>query len=159
MQYAAVATAGALLPVEFDDDRVVAPSLPSELNQRDLAGRSVMVQVAMHTWTRARTVGAREVVSCQKGSVSSVGKQLRRASIGAMKSARRAKQDHQVPWTFVASAKRATPRRVLVSRIEASPQQPKRASRRLNTSQVGSRLEQAFIQAVKSAKRIAARKV
>jgi hypothetical protein len=77
-----------------------------------------------------------------------------------MKSAHSTRQKHEVPWTFVASAKRASPRRVLVSQLE--PQRhgskPRSVSRSVDTSQMGRRLEKAFIHAVKAVKRNAARK-
>jgi hypothetical protein len=74
-----------------------------------------------------------------------------------MSSARSTKQKRQVQWTFVASAKRATPRLVLVSDIDAKPRarQPKRAAGTPDTSKLGIRLEQAFKQAVIVAKRSA----
>lgn len=77
-----------------------------------------------------------------------------------MNSARGTKRKHEVQWTFVASAKRATPRLVLVSDLDAKPrgQRPKGAARTPDTSKLGIRLEQAFRQAVKAAKRNAARK-
>ncbi len=79
----------------------------------------------------------------------------RRAIIVRMKSVRSTKQKHEVPWTLVASGKRATPRLVLVSRLDASPQRSKPNHRveSVDTSQVGRRLERAFIHAVKTAKR------
>jgi hypothetical protein len=78
-----------------------------------------------------------------------------RAIIALMKSARSTKQKHEVPWTLVASAKRATPRLVLVSRFDANPRRskPNNRARGVDTSQVGRHLEQAFIRAVKTAKR------
>ena len=78
-----------------------------------------------------------------------------RAIMRAMKSARSTKQQHEVPWTLVASARRATPRLVLVSRLDASPQRskPNNRAESVDTSQMGRRLERAFIHAVKMAKR------
>jgi hypothetical protein len=77
-----------------------------------------------------------------------------------MKSAHTAKQKHDVPWTFVASAKHARPRLVLASRLTAGAHrlQPKRASQSPDIAQLGVRLEQAFVLAVRAAKRNAARK-
>ncbi len=91
---------------------------------------------------------------------SARGNRWQRGSIKPMRAARSTKQKHQVPWTFVASAKRAKPRLVLVSHLDASAHrpQPKRASQRANASELGNRLEQAFVRAVKTAKRNAARK-
>jgi hypothetical protein len=76
-----------------------------------------------------------------------------------MKSAS-TKQKHEVPWTLVASAKRARPRLVLVSSMEGAAYRrgSKRSARAADVSQLGDRLEQAFVQAVKAAKRKAGRK-
>jgi hypothetical protein len=75
-----------------------------------------------------------------------------------MKSAS-TKPKHEVPWTLVASAKRAKPRLVLVSTVEAGTRRrPKRSARAADLSQMGDRLEHAFVQAVKAAKRKAGRK-
>jgi hypothetical protein len=76
-----------------------------------------------------------------------------------MKSAS-TKQKHEVPWTIVASAKRAKPRLVLVSSLEGSAHRPrpKRPARPADVAQLGDRLEHAFVQAVKAAKRKAGRK-
>lgn len=80
-----------------------------------------------------------------------------RAIMVTMKSARSTKQKHDVPWTLVASAKRARPRLVLASRFDATPHRSKSShgARGVDTSQVGRRLESAFIHAVKTAKRSA----
>jgi hypothetical protein len=77
-----------------------------------------------------------------------------------MSSARSTKQKHDTQWTFVASAKRATPRLVLVSDLDAKPRgrRPKHSVRPPDTSKLGIRLEHAFKQAVKAAKRNATTK-
>jgi hypothetical protein len=76
-----------------------------------------------------------------------------------MKSAS-TKQKHEVPWTLVASANRAKLRLVLVSSLESSAHRSrsKRTAQSADISQLGVRLEQAFVHAVKSAKRKAGRK-
>jgi len=69
------------------------------------------------------------------------------------------KQKHEVPWTLVASAKRAKPRLVLVSSVEAGAHRGrKRSARAADVSRLGERLERAFVQAVKTAKGKAGRK-
>jgi hypothetical protein len=77
-----------------------------------------------------------------------------------VKPARGTKEKREVQWTFVASAKRAMPRPVLVSDLDAKPRerQPTRAAGTPDISKLGIRLEQAFQRAVKAAKRKAAGK-
>lgn len=81
----------------------------------------------------------------------------KRGNILFMSSARNTRQKREAQWTFVASAKRATPRLVLVSDLDAKPRAliPKLAARTPDTSKLGIRLEHAFQQAVKAAKRSA----
>jgi hypothetical protein len=77
-----------------------------------------------------------------------------------MNSARSMKKSHEVPWTFVASARDATPRRVLLSSADGVFQcaKSKKAPRKVNVLHVGQRLEKAFIAAVRNVKRKAAKK-
>ena len=77
-----------------------------------------------------------------------------------MNSARSMKKSHEVPWTFVASARDATPRRVLLSSADdfARGAKSKKAPRKVNVLHVGQRLEKAFIAAVRNVKRKAAKK-
>jgi hypothetical protein len=78
-----------------------------------------------------------------------------------MNSARSMKKSHEVPWTFVASARDATPRRVLLVSADdvfSRGAKSKKAPRKVNVLHVGQRLEEAFIAAVRNVKRKAAKK-
>ena len=70
------------------------------------------------------------------------------------------KQCHGVPWTFVASARDATPRRVPLSRVATTYRGARvnRAAGRVTVANVGRRLERAFVQAVRTVKRNAAKR-
>jgi hypothetical protein len=77
-----------------------------------------------------------------------------------MNSDRGAKKSQEVPWTFVASSKDGIPRPVLLSTVDRNAPgfQSRRNSRAVKTSQVGRRLEKAFVGAVRAIKRDATKK-
>ena len=81
-------------------------------------------------------------------------------SIKAMSSARGAKKSQAVPWTFVASSKDGVLRPVLLSTVDRNAPgfRSRRRSRNVKTSQVGLRLEKAFVGAVRAIKRDATKK-
>jgi hypothetical protein len=70
------------------------------------------------------------------------------------------KQRHGVPWTFVASGRDATPRRVPLSGVAATSRRSRATGTpgRVTVANVGRRLERAFIQAVRTVKRNAAKR-
>ena len=76
-----------------------------------------------------------------------------------MRSVRVKKSNSGVPWTFVATGKDKAPRRVLLSRVDATPlgRTATRSPRKVNPVQVARRLEKAFIKTVKAIKRNAAK--
>jgi hypothetical protein len=77
-----------------------------------------------------------------------------------MNSARGVKKGHEVPWTFVASARDPVPRRVLLTSADdiSRGTKSKKAPRKVNALHVGQRLEKAFIAAVRNVKAKAAKK-
>lgn len=112
-------------------------------------------------YARART----RVPSAVGATISIPSRQVQRresqcASIKLMNRARGAKQSHGVPWTFVASGRYATPRRVPLSRVAATSRGARvsRTGRKVTVSNVGRRLEKAFVQAVRTVKRNAAKR-
>jgi hypothetical protein len=76
-------------------------------------------------------------------------------SMHLMNSTRGAKKIQEVPWTFVASSKDGVPRPVLLSTVDRNALgfRSRRNSRAVKTSQVGRRLEKAFVGAVRAIKR------